>query len=83
REFSIGAARFKATNVCRRCVVPSRDSRSGAVTAHLRDGFEARRGRGLRADVDACAWGTLYRLGVNTVGVRGECLVVGDLIRPG
>lgn len=68
REFSIGEARFKATNVCRRCVVPSRDSRSGDVTAHFRDAFEARRGRGLRPDVDAAGWGSLYRLGVNTAG---------------
>ncbi len=53
REFSIGEARSRATNVCKRCVVPSRDSTTGAVTAHFRDAFEARRGRGLRADVDA------------------------------
>jgi uncharacterized protein YcbX len=67
REFSIGDARFKATNVCKRCVVPSRDSRSGAVTAHFRDAFEARRSRGLRPDVDASGWGTFYRLGVNMI----------------
>ena len=66
KEFSIGEARFKATNVCRRCVVPSRDSRTGTVTAHFRDAFEARRGRGLRADVDAGGWGHLYRLAVNS-----------------
>jgi uncharacterized protein YcbX len=69
REFSIGEARFIATNVCRRCVVPSRDSRTGAVTAHFRDAFEARRSRGMRADVDAAGWGQLYRLGVNS-GLR-------------
>jgi hypothetical protein len=66
REFSIGEPRFLATNVCKRCVVPTRDSRSGAVTAHFRDAFEARRGRGLRADVDASGWNHLYRLGINT-----------------
>jgi uncharacterized protein len=66
REFSIGDARFIATNVCRRCVVPTRNSRTGAVTEHFRDAFEARRSRGMRADVDSRDWGTLYRLGVNT-----------------
>jgi uncharacterized protein YcbX len=66
RAFTIGEARLQATNVCRRCVVPSRDSRTGAVTEHFRDAFEARRRRGLRPDVDAAAWGTVYRLGVNT-----------------
>jgi hypothetical protein len=66
REFSVGEVRFVATNVCRRCVVPSRDSRSGAVTEHFRDAFEAWRRRGLRPDVDAAGWGGLFRLGVNT-----------------
>jgi uncharacterized protein YcbX len=68
REFTIGAARFRATNVCRRCVVPSHDSRTGGVTEHFRDAFEARRSRAMRPDVDAAAWRTLYRLGVNTTG---------------
>jgi uncharacterized protein YcbX len=79
REFSIGNARFIATNVCRRCVVPTRDSRTGIVTEHFRDAFEARRSRGMRADVDAAAWGALYRLAVNTAprAARGP-LVVGD-----
>jgi uncharacterized protein YcbX len=66
REFSIGDARFKATNVCRRCVVPSRDSRTGAVTAQFRDVFEAWRGRRMPADVDASSWNHLYRLAINT-----------------
>jgi len=69
REFAIGDARFIATNVCRRCVVPSRDSRTGMVTEHFRDAFEARRSRAMRADVDAGAWGTLYRAALNTVPV--------------
>ena len=66
REFSIGEARFKATNVCKRCIVPTRDARTGSITAHFRDAFEARRGTGLRPDVDASTWGHIYRLGVNT-----------------
>ncbi|MFM8635311.1 MAG: MOSC domain-containing protein, partial [Planctomycetia bacterium] len=41
REFSIGEVRFRATNVCRRCVVPGRDSRTGAVTERFREAFEA------------------------------------------
>jgi hypothetical protein len=69
REFSIGEARFIATNVCRRCVVPTRNSRTAAVSEHFRDAFEARRGRGLRGDVDAGGWGGLYRLGVNTQSI--------------
>ena len=67
RAFTIGAARLLATNVCRRCVVPSRDSRTGAETACFRDAFEARRGRSLRPDVDTAAWSHWYRLAVNTL----------------
>ncbi|MFM8736064.1 MAG: MOSC domain-containing protein [Pirellulales bacterium] len=66
RAFSIGDVRFRATNVCRRCVVPSRDSRTGGVTGQFRDVFEAWRGRTLPASVDASTWSHLYRVGVNT-----------------
>ena len=81
REFSIGGVRMRATNVCRRCVVPTRDSRTGAMTEHFRDAFEARRSRGMRANVDSAAWGTLYRLGVNTVtDCQGYRLSIGDVL---
>ena len=66
REFAIGQSRFVAAKACRRCVVPSRDSRTGAETIHFRDAFEARRGRGLRPDTDTRAWSHLYRLAINT-----------------
>ena len=79
REFTVGAVRFRATNVCRRCVVPGRDSRTGRVTEHFRDAFEARRVRGLRSDVDASSWSHLYRLAVNTRPAgRGGRLLVGE-----
>jgi uncharacterized protein YcbX len=66
REFVIGEVRLRAERVCRRCPVPTRDSRSGAIKELFREAFEAWRARGLRADVDAGRWGDLYRLGVNT-----------------
>jgi uncharacterized protein YcbX len=79
REFSIGEVRFRATNVCRRCVVPSRDSRTGSVTGQFRDVFEAWRGRRLPDEVDAAGWNHLYRLAVNTRGSgRGGTIRVGD-----
>jgi hypothetical protein len=52
--------------------VPTRDSRTGAITAHFRDAFEARRSRGLRLDVDASGWGHLYRLAVNTIATQRD-----------
>ena len=86
RPFTIGAARLVATNVCRRCVVPSRDSRTVAETAHFRDAFEARRARSLRPDVDASAWSHLYRLAVNTANATTATLIrvaLGDRAGPG
>ena len=67
REFLIGEVRLKATNVCRRCVVPSRNSRTGRVTEQFRDVFEAWRGKTLPANVDAANWSHAYRLAVNTI----------------
>jgi uncharacterized protein YcbX len=71
RPFTIGEVRLRATNVCRRCVVPTRDSRTGAETSQFRDAFEARRSRSLRRDVDVAAWSHLYRLAVNTMALVG------------
>lgn len=80
REFTIGDVGLRATNVCRRCAVPGRDSRTGAVTAHFRDVFEAWRGRTLRPDVDAAAWSHRYRLSVNTVALEAGPLVLGQSV---
>ena len=80
RPFTIGAARLVATNVCRRCGVPSRDSRTGVETAHFRDAFEARRSRRLRPDVDASAWSHLYRLAVNTATPIAGAMALGDAV---
>jgi len=82
REFSIGVARFRAVKACRRCVVPTRDSRTGAVTEQFRDVFEAWRGRTLPADVDAAAWSHRYRLAINTACVRAADITVGEAASP-
>jgi uncharacterized protein YcbX len=78
REFGIGEARFRATNVCRRCVVPSRDSRTGAVTEQFREAFEARRAKGMRGDMYTGGWNGLYRLTLNTVAIAGATVTCGD-----
>jgi uncharacterized protein len=70
QAIAIGDVRLRAVNVCRRCIVPTRDSRTGAVTEHFRDAFEARRSRSLRGDVDASSWSHTYRLAINTVILR-------------
>ena len=64
-------------------VVPTRDSCTGIVTEHFRDAFEARRSRRMRADVDPGAWGTLYRLAVNTkLHGRPVAIAVGSGVMP-
>ena len=72
REIKIGDVCLRATNVCRRCVVPSRDSRTGGFTEDFRDAFEARRIRSIRTDVDAASWNHWYRLAVNTRAEAGH-----------
>jgi uncharacterized protein YcbX len=81
--FVIGAARFRATNVCRRCVVPGRDSRTGFVTEQFRDVFEAWRTRTLPRDVDASAWNRVYRLAINTVVDAASSVRITDTVATG
>lgn len=83
RRFAVGMARFRATNVCRRCPVPSRDSRTGEATAYFREAFEARRSHGLRPDVDVTDWGHYYRLAINTAGLGAGEVRVGDEVTVG
>jgi uncharacterized protein YcbX len=74
QAFFIGDVRLQATNVCRRCVVPTRESHTGRVTDQFREVFETWRGRTLPEAVDASGWSHLYRLGVNTrPGLAGGC----------
>lgn len=80
QEIRIGQVRLKATNVCRRCVVPTRDSRTGIVSEHFRDAFEARRSRSIRPDVDATSWNHWYRLAINTVALHHGVIHLGDTL---
>ena len=82
--FSIGGIELRPTGACRRCVVPSRDTRTGKRTTLFRDVFEARRYRGLRQDVDTRDWQDYYRLGLNTSVVRshaGGRIVIGEELK--
>ena len=75
--FSIGEARFQAVNVCRRCVVPTRNSRTGLVTGQFRQVFEAWRANAPTTDVDDSAWNHFYRLAINTGGLMEASISVG------
>ncbi len=71
RRFRIGTVLFQAAGVCRRCLVPERNSLTGDRNHLFYDQFEAFRMRRLPASVDASKWNHFYRLGVNTK-LRGD-----------
>jgi uncharacterized protein YcbX len=80
RALRIGGALLQAAHVCRRCPVPARNSRTGEMTPHFRDAFEARRRHGLRGDVDGTHWSDSYRLAINTVvRIPGAIAVTADV----
>ena len=82
--FSIGGIEFRPAGACRRCVVPSRDTRTGTQFRLFRDVFEARRYQRLRQDVDTRDWQDYYRLGLNTSVVQsyaGTRLTIGDQLK--
>ena len=83
QAFSIGDVRLQATNVCRRCVVPTRDSRTGRVTEQFRDVFETWRGKTMPAAVDAAAWNHVYRLGVNTTSLAASSVRIPEAVLVG
>ncbi len=64
--FQIGAVVFQAVGVCRRCVVPERNSFTGEISHLFRDRFEAFRLRRLPPNVEASGWSDFYCLGINT-----------------
>jgi uncharacterized protein YcbX len=72
QAFLIGDVRLQATNVCRRCVVPTRDSHTGQVTEQFREVFETWRVRILPDSVDPANWSHAYRLAVNTAVADSE-----------
>ena len=82
KAFRIGEVSFLGVNPCRRCVVPTLDSRGdGAVSALSTKEFSALRERHRRAGTSLALYPGYYRLAVNTrieplqAGTR---LVVGD-----
>lgn len=79
----IGSVAWWGTNPCQRCVVPSRDSRTGAAVPGFAAAFSQRREAELPAGVSRERFNHFYRLAVNTVLASGPgSLEVGDLVQP-
>ncbi|MEM9703231.1 MAG: MOSC N-terminal beta barrel domain-containing protein [Planctomycetota bacterium] len=87
-EFWAGEGRFVGTGACRRCVVPARDSRTGAAAKGFQREFAALRKRTLPNFAPQSAFADFYRLAVNTRplgrsrgGGNGGVVRVGDAVR--
>lgn len=64
--FQIGAIIFQGINPCQRCIVPTRDSRTGASTENFQKRFSERRVATLPDEVARSRFNHFYRLAVNT-----------------
>ncbi len=84
-EFTIGSTVFQAVNPCQRCMVPTRNSSSGDVTAAFQKTFLKMRSQSLPETVERSRFNHFYRLAVNTrvkyqtndsIEIGDECKVV-------
>ena len=80
KSFSIGSVAFQGVNPCQRCVVPTRNSVSGDVTAAFQKTFLKQRAITLPETVERSRFNHFYRLAVNTRSVGGGVIRVGDEI---
>lgn len=81
--FKIGTVSFLGINPCQRCVVPTRDSRTGEATPGFQRRFVQQRAGSLPKEVARNRFNHFYRLAVNTrlePGSGGQVLRVGDPI---
>jgi uncharacterized protein YcbX len=82
----IGEVPLELVNPCARCVVPSRDARTGEALAGFQKRFAEQRRATLRPDVDPTPFNHFYRLAVNTrlaPPSPGGTIRVGDAIGVG
>ncbi|BDI30632.1 molybdenum cofactor biosynthesis protein [Capsulimonas corticalis] len=82
--FSIGDVQFEGTNPCQRCIVPTRDTKTGASTDQFAEIFRARREESLPEWATRERFNHFYRLSVNTrlaPTELGKMLRVGDEVR--
>jgi MOSC domain-containing protein len=82
-RFEIGEVEFLGTNPCARCVVPSRDPRSGAPIREFAKAFARHRQAELPDWAPEGRFDHFYRLAVNTRRADGRpaTLRVGDEVR--
>jgi uncharacterized protein YcbX len=82
--FQIGDVAFEGVNPCQRCVVPSRDPLTGAVTTDFQRVFAEKRERTLPPWSSKSRFSHYYRLTVNTripATEGGKVIRVGDTVK--
>lgn len=83
RRFSVGDTVWQGRNVCQRCVVPTRDSQSGAATSGFAKRFSQQREASLPGWSPTTRFDHFYRLAINTGldSAAGEPIIrVGDAV---
>ncbi|MGH8553769.1 MAG: MOSC domain-containing protein [Methylococcales bacterium] len=83
-DFAIGSVRFEGSNPCQRCVVPSRDPRSGEAYPSFQRIFAAKRKETLPSWATASRFNHYYRVSVNTripASQSGKEIRLGDELR--
>ena len=82
-DFHLGKVQFQGINPCQRCIVPTRDSLTGNVTAKFQQIFNQRRQQAVPVGIKLSRFNHFYRLAVNTRIPSGEAnksLNIGDLM---
>jgi uncharacterized protein len=82
-DFRLGDVQFHGINPCQRCIVPSRDSLTGAITTEFQQTFSQHRQVTLPDWVNPARFNHFYRVAVNTqipVTEAGKLLAIGDLL---
>jgi uncharacterized protein len=80
-NFQLGNVKFYGINPCQRCVVPTRNALTGAVTAKFQQTFTQQRQQTLPPGVNIARFNHFYRLAVNTqipLVEAGKFLNTGD-----
>jgi uncharacterized protein len=82
-DFQLGNVQFHGINPCQRCIVPTRNSLTGHVTAKFQQIFNQHRQQTVPTGINLSQFNHFYRLAANTQipdNEAGKSLNIGDLI---
>jgi uncharacterized protein len=85
-DFQLGNVQFHGINPCQRCIVPTRNSRTGDLNPAFQKTFIQQRQQTLPIEVNVARFNHFYRLAVNTqipLSEAGKFLNTGDYLQSG